>query len=115
MIGWIRFGLTAVFLIAGLVFFAGGAAGYIRFGYSLNRIHAGGLGDTAGLFFVLLALAFSAGELMDILKLGLLLLFMWSTSPTSSHFLSQIEYYTNTRLYDHVEREESKEDENGSC
>jgi hypothetical protein len=29
---------------------------------------------------------------------------MWNTSPVSSHFLSQIEYYTNPKLFDHMER-----------
>ena len=41
---------------------------------------------------------------MDILKLILLVGFMWNTSPVSSHFLSQVEYYTNPNLYDHMKR-----------
>jgi multisubunit Na+/H+ antiporter MnhG subunit len=52
---------------------------------------------------------------MDILKLALLVVFMWFTSPTSSHMLAQIEYYTNPHLYSHVEREISEEAEDAEC
>jgi multicomponent Na+:H+ antiporter subunit G len=67
-------------------------------------MHAGGVGDTQGLLLVVLAVAVSAGSIMDAAKLLLLVVFMWNTSPVSSHFLSQIEYYTNPKLFDHMER-----------
>ena len=44
---------------------------------------------------MILALAVSSGISMDTLKLLLLIFFMWFTSPVSTHFLGQVEYFTN--------------------
>ncbi len=104
MIGWIRFGITAVLLMSGLVSFAAAVIGNYRFGYILNRVHAGGIGDTQGLLFVVLALIVSCDSALDICKLALLVVFMWNTSPVSSHFLSQIAYFTDKELWNHVDR-----------
>ena len=104
MIGWIRFWTTAVFLVIGLVSFFAAVVGNYRFGYILNRVHAGGIGDTQGLFFVILALIVSCSRVLDIAKLILLVVFMWNTSPVSGHFLSQIAYYTDRELWNHVDR-----------
>jgi len=104
MIGWIRFWITAVLLVIGLISFATAVIGNYRFDYILNRVHAGGIGDTQALLFVVLALIVSCNSALDILKLILLVVFMWNTSPVSSHFLSQIAYYTDRELWDHVDR-----------
>ena len=104
MTEWIRFWITAVLLIIGLISFAAAVIGNYRFGYILNRVHAGGIGDTQGLFCIVLALIVSCNAALDILKLALLVVFMWNTSPVSSHFLSQIAYYTDKELWDHVDR-----------
>lgn len=104
MLEWIRFFLTAGLLISGLLFFAGGVVGNCRFAYVMNRVHAAGLGDTMGLFLVTLALAASAADLPEAGKLFLPLVFLWCSSPVSSHFLGQIEYYTNLHLYEHMDR-----------
>ena len=96
---WIRFALTAVLLIWSLVSFTAAVIGAYRFGFVLNRMHAAGIGDTLGLFGVVAALVVSGGLNMDSLKLILIIVFLWFTSPVTSHFLSQIEYYTNPNLY----------------
>ena len=102
---WVRFWLTAAVLIAGLGFLAAGVIGNCRFYYVMNRIHAAGLGDTMGLLLTVLALAVSEDTVSGALRLFLPLVFLWLTSPVASHFLSMIEYYTNRRLYRHMERE----------
>ena len=99
---WIRFYLTAVFIIIALIGFVFAVIGVWRFDFIMNRMHAGGIGDTFSLFFVVLALIISATAPLVILKLLLPLLFMWFSSPTATHFLSQIEYFTNGHLFDHV-------------
>ena len=101
---WARFWLTAVILCAGLVFFAGAVLGNCRFAYVMNRVHAAGIGDTMGLFYVVLAVALNASGLLEALKCFLPLIFLWVCSPVSSHFIAQIEYYTNQHLYDHMTR-----------
>ena len=39
---------------------------------------------------------------LDALKLLLLIFFMWFTSPVSTHFVAQVEYFTNEHLEDFV-------------
>ena len=101
---WVRFWMTALLLTAGLIHFIGGVVGNCRFAYVMNRVHGAGLGDTMGLCYVLLGLMVSTTDLFEAAKLLLPLLFLWICSPVSSHFLSQIEYYTNERFYEHMDR-----------
>lgn len=101
---WVRFWITAAVLAVGLGFLAAGVIGNCRFSYVMNRIHAAGVGDTMGLLLVTLALAFSAGGPLAAGKLLLPVIFLWITSPISGHFLGQIEYYTNPKLYEHMGR-----------
>ena len=104
MLEWVRFWITAALVIAGLLFFIGAVVGNCRFAYVMNRVHAAGLGDTMGLFFTLLGLAAGADSVLTAGKGMLPLVFLWLCSPVSSHFLAQIEYYTNERLYEHMDR-----------
>ena len=101
---WVRFWLTAAVLIAGLGFLAAGVIGNCRFYYVMNRIHAAGLGDTMGLLLTTLALAISASSLSEGLRMFLPPVFLWITSPVSSHFVALIEYYKEPHLYEQVKR-----------
>ena len=92
---WIRFYITAALLLVGLFSFVSAVIGVYRFGYVMNRMHAAGIGDTLGLGCIILAMAVSSGLDMDTLKLLLLVFFMWFTSPVSTHFLGQVEYFNN--------------------
>ena len=101
---WIRFWIMAVLLLSGVLCFVLEVIGIFRFGYVLNRMHASGIGDTMGLLLVVLALMIASGWNFVTLKLLLLILFMWLTSPTSTHFLSLVEMNTNPWLDRHVRR-----------
>ena len=101
---WIRFFAAAVLIILGLCSFGAAVLGAYRFGFVLNRMHAAGIGDTAGIFFVIASLAVARGPHMDTLKLVVLVFFLWFTSPVSTHFLGQVEYYTNPLLGRHVKQ-----------
>lgn len=101
---WVRFWLTAAALVAGLLFFVGAVLGNCRFAYIMNRVHAAGLGDTMGLFFVTLAAVVNAAGPFEAVKTFLPLFFLWICSPVSSHLIAQIEYYTNQHIYDHMTR-----------
>ena len=101
---WIRFIVAAVLIVLGLCSFGAAVLGAYRFGYVLNRMHAAGIGDTAGLFFVIASLVVARGPQMDTLKLVVLVFFLWFTSPVSAHFLGQVEYYTNPLLGRHVKQ-----------
>ena len=98
-------GILAVILIVALIAFTAAVFGAWRFGFVMNRLHSAGIGDTLGIFGVLLSVFIAVGPHMDTWKLALIVVFLWFTSPASSHFLSQIEYYTNPHLYKYVDRE----------
>lgn len=101
MAEYICFGISALFMLVGLGFFASAAIGVWRFGYVLSRMHAAALGDTAGLAFVMLSLVFASSDLFLSLKLFLVVLFMWFSSPASSHLIAEIEYLTSDTIKEH--------------
>lgn len=106
MIGeWILFILCAVCLITAMILFTAAALGANRFGFIMNRIHAGGIGDTLGLFLIALSIILGDGFHMAEVKMCFIIIFMWFTAPVSSHILIQVEYFTNAHLYDYVERD----------
>ena len=107
---WIRFFITAALLVLGLVCFSAAVLGAWKFGFVMNRMHAAGIGDSMGLLCIVLAMVVATGLNMDSLKLLLLVVFLWATSPVSSHFLIQTEYFTNPHLYDMADRQETEED-----
>ena len=111
MLEWIRFAITAVILLSALVTFSAAVIGANRFGFSMNRMHAAGIGDTLGILLVVLAMLVAGGVNMGTLKLLLIVLFLWFTSPVSSHLLSQIEYYTNPELYSYMKRQHVEKEE----
>ena len=91
---WIRFGLCAVCLITAMICFTAAVLGANRFGFIMNRLHAAGIGDTLGLFLVAVSIIIGDGFHMQELKMLMILVFMTFTSPVSSHFLTQLEYFT---------------------
>ncbi len=103
-IAWIRFWITAVCLFLALLGFTAAVFGLFRFGFVMNRMHTGGIGDTFSVLLVMTGLAVCEGFSLDTLKLLVLVAFMWFTCPVASHFLGQVEYYTNPDLYKKVSR-----------
>lgn len=89
---WFAFALTAALLLLSLGFFTAGVIGNIRFGGAMNRIHAAGLGDTTGMLFITLAMLTSSYTPGVSIRSFLPLIFLWVTSPVSSHFLALMEY-----------------------
>lgn len=90
--------LSAILIIAGLVFFVGSAVGLLRFPDFYSRMHAAGKGDTLSSLLVLLGLAvyqlkdfhgFSEDWpiLLVIIKILAISVFILITSPTSTHAL----------------------------
>ena len=107
--------LSVAFILAGLVFFIGGAVGLIRFPDFYTRTHAAGKGDT--LSSLLVILGFSIHELHDfvsfqeswltllvILKLLGISVFILITSPTSTHALMDAGWEDGTKPEIHRDR-----------
>jgi multicomponent Na+:H+ antiporter subunit G len=83
--------IVTVLLLCGLVFFAGGAVGILRFPDFYSRLHPAGKLDTMGSLFMLLALAlfnlhhFSLLGLLTSIKILIIVVFVFLSSPTAIH------------------------------
>lgn len=98
---WIRFLIGALLLISGLVIFAIEMIGVFRFKYVLNRMHAAAMGDTLGIGFSLIGLILMSGLNFTSLKLLLVIIFLWFSSPTSSHLIARLEVTTDEQPKEH--------------
>ena len=94
-IEWIRFLLTAVFVIAGLAVCCIGVYGMFKFNYAANRMHAAATVDTLGISLACIGFAISAPDLFSALKIMLVVVFWWLSSPVSSHLLCRLEIITD--------------------
>ena len=92
---WIRFLLTAVFVIAGLAVCCIGVYGMFKFNYAANRMHAAATVDTLGISLACIGFAISAPDLFSALKIMLVVVFWWLSSPVSSHLLCRLEIITD--------------------
>ena len=92
---WIRFILTAVLVLAGLVFCGIGVYGMFKFKYAANRMHAAAVVDTMGISLCMLGFAISAPDLFSGLKIALVIVFWWLSSPVASHLLCRLEITTD--------------------
>ena len=78
-----------VLLISGALAVLIGAIGVLRFPEVFSRIHAAGITDTAGAGLIVAGLLIESGFSLISLKLLFILLFLFFTSPTSSHALAK--------------------------
>ncbi len=92
---WIKFIAGAIFLLAGLAIFMLEIIGVFRFKYVLNRMHAAAMGDTFGIGCSLIGLILMNGFNFTSLKLFLVIVFLWFSSPVSSHLIARLEVATD--------------------
>lgn len=90
MLEYIRFGVFAALLLAGLLIEVTAVVGVGRFRYSLNRIHAAGMGDTMGLLLIALAAIVYSGLNWVTVKIIFIVGFFWLTSPVAGHLLGRL-------------------------
>ena len=76
---------TAILMGAGSIFILVGALGLVRLPDFYTRMHAAGVTDTLGAELLLLGMMLQAGLSLVTLKLVLIALFIFFTSPTSTH------------------------------
>ncbi len=87
----IRYGAAAALMLLALFTLCTGVLGVFRFRDTLQRMHAAALNDTLGAFLALLSLMLAQGADFVSLKFALVLLFLWVSSPVSSHLIAQLE------------------------
>jgi len=103
-IEWIRFFAGAALLLTGMAIFVIEMVGVFRFKYVLNRMHAAAMGDTLGLGSCLLGLIVMSGLNFTSFKLFLVIVFLWFSSPVSSHLIARLEVTTDEEGDRHYRR-----------
>lgn len=94
------------FLLFGLFVFFSAVLGLFRLDCALNRMHAAAVGDALGIFCILIGLIFLHGWSLSAAKTLLILLFLWLTSPVSSHLIAEMEVMTIPDIEKECEVEE---------
>ena len=108
---WVIFASVAIFVLASLFMIFCGILGVYQMKYVLNRMNAAALIDTLALLFMNVGLIIANGFTFTSLKLFLIVLVMWLTSPISGHLISKLEYVTNEKIGEEiiVNKEEKEE------
>lgn len=89
--------LSWICLVAGSFFCVVGGVGMLRMPDFYTRGHSAGLTDTAGAGLILLGLMFQAGLSLVTVKLVMVLLFLYITTPTATHALAKAAYAGGVR------------------
>ena len=116
MLEWIRFGLVVFFFAAGLIALFISLFGVFRMKYSLDKLHASAVTDTLVLMCFLSACIIVAGASITTVKLIIILLMQWCTSPVVAHAFSKAKVTTDEKLHLYCElpaepSDESKEEQ----
>lgn len=109
VIEWMRFLAGAIFLTAGIAIFVIEMIGVFRFQYVLNRMHAVAMGDTLGIGACLLGLIIMNGFSFTSLKLFVVIVFLWFSSPVSSHLVARLEVTVNEEEEKHFREKDLDE------
>ena len=88
---WIRFLCGAALMLCGSFFLVTAVIGNYRFRNAPCRMHAAGLGDTLGILLLFLGLLVLCGFSVFTLKLAVILLLLWITSPVTSHLIMRMQ------------------------
>lgn len=81
--------IAGVLLAAGSAFVIIGSIGLVRLPDFFSRLHAASVTDTLGAALVVLGMAVHAGLAPPTIKLALIVLFLFFTSPTAAHTLAK--------------------------
>lgn len=98
---------AGLLLIAvGVFAFITAGLGLYRMKYVLNRIHAAAVGDSMGIFCIVVGLMLLRGWSMTTAKMLLIPAFLWLTNPVAGHLVGAMEVWTNPNLEKECEVEE---------
>mgnify|MGYP001816923161 CR=1 FL=1 len=106
--------IIAILLACGLLFFTGGTVGIIRFPDFYSRMHPAGKLDTFGQVMTIgtlaLYVAASHGSLLTALKIVLIVVFIFLTSPTATHAIVDAGVRAGLRPWEKQQKGEKADD-----
>lgn len=97
--------LSAALLLLGSFFVVVGGIGVLRMPDIFTRMHAAGLTDTMGSFFILTGLMLQTGFDGVTLRLALILAFLWFTSPVATHALAKAALHGKVEPIEHEDED----------
>ena len=89
--------ISWIALLTGGFFLFVGALGMVRLPDFWARLHAASILDSAGLGLILLGMALQAGWTLVLVKIVLIVLFLFITGPTASHAVANAAYVSGSR------------------
>ena len=92
-------GLVMTLVGLGVFFLLMGAVGLLRFPDFYTRMHAAGKCDTLGTLLVVTGLAFHGGVGLPSVKMLLIAVFIFLTSPTATHAIARAALKNNVALW----------------
>lgn len=109
LVDWVSW----TFIVIGAFFAVVGAFGIVRLPDIFSRMHGAGMVDTMGIMMMLTGLMFQADDWIVVVKLGLILLFIFFTSPTITFALARAAIYGGVNPGPTIEElEEAQQDRN---
>ena len=103
-----------IFGILGLIFFLGAAVGMLRFPDFFSRMHAAGKGDTLSTMLMLVGFGlvnmedYSIVSWLVFIKIMAIVVFIYMTSPTSTHVLMKAAFEDNHMPLDETDLKKMK-------
>ena len=109
MIGeWIRFVIIAILFLSAVAMAGIAVFGTYKFKFVLNRMHAAAICDTFVVLLGMLGVCIFYGFSMPTLKVILIVVILWFSSPVASHVIARLEVTTNKKLKEECEMEENE-------
>ena len=87
--------LASLLILIGLFFFCVGTLGLLRMPDVYTRMHATTKCDTLGVSLIMLGILTGYGISWLTLKLILIIIFIWLTTPTAAHAIARAAYDTH--------------------
>ncbi|MCP2670881.1 monovalent cation/H(+) antiporter subunit G [Maricaulaceae bacterium EIL42A08] len=105
---------SAALMLTGAVFLMAGALGMLRLPDFYTRMHAAGVTDTLGAELIIIGLMLQSGWSLVTVKLALLGLFIFLTSPTATHATANAAYKSGLKPLLQRFRPRSPDDNGGA-
>ena len=94
---WLEDWSGFILIAGGIVLLFAGGIGLVRLPEFYTRCHAAGITDTGATLLILLGLMLQAGLSLVTVKLILILMFLFFTSPVATHALAHAAYTSGVR------------------
>lgn len=96
----IRIVFTVIFLLLSLFCFLASALGTLRMKDFYSKLHAAGICGSAGIIFCFLGLFVYEGLNLTTIKMFLVFLFVFLTSPIGTHIITKVAFKENQNIID---------------